>query len=160
MKIQLDLQVNIDLNKEEEKAVSWIRVVLEQAARVEELPPIDVSIMIVDNATIQHINKEHRQVDRPTDVLSFPLWEPDEEWIITDEEETVPLGDIVISLPKAKEQAKEYGHSLAREISFLAVHGFLHLLGYDHETKEQEEEMFARQEEVLSGVGLTREHKE
>jgi probable rRNA maturation factor len=95
-------------------------------------------------------------VDRPTDVLSFPLWEPDEEWVIDEEEERVALGDIVISLPKAKEQAEAYGHSLNREVGFLAVHGFLHLLGYDHETKEEEKEMFAKQEEILSLVGLHR----
>ncbi|SFJ08808.1 rRNA maturation RNase YbeY [Thermoflavimicrobium dichotomicum] len=157
MKVYVDLQVEIDVNEDEKEAIGWIQKVLERAAEVEELPTVDVSLLIVDNQTIHKLNREHRGVDRPTDVLSFPLWEPDEEWVIAEDEETVPLGDIVISLPKAKEQAEEYGHSLARELGFLAVHGFLHLLGYDHETKEQEEEMFARQEEILHGVGLRRE---
>lgn len=76
--------------------------------------------------------------------------------MISEEEETVPLGDIVISYPKAKEQAEEYGHSLERELGFLAVHGFLHLLGYDHETAEEEKEMFQRQEEILQQAGLHR----
>lgn len=156
MSLQLDLQVEVELNKDEKKALEWVENSLRAAAESEELPPVEVSVTIVDNSAIHQMNKEYRQVDRPTDVLSFPLWEPDEEWIITEEEQVVMLGDIVISLPKAKEQAEEYGHSLERELGFLAVHGFLHLLGYDHETKEDEEEMFRKQEEILGRVGLQR----
>jgi probable rRNA maturation factor len=105
---------------------------------------------------MQEINREYRQIDRPTDVLSFPLYEPEEEFVLEEEEEFVTLGDIVISMPQAQLQAKEYGHSLQREVAFLAVHGFLHLLGYDHETEEEEKEMFARQEEILKQTGLVR----
>jgi probable rRNA maturation factor len=156
MKCKIELNVEITLTPDEQHAINWVEAALNRAAEVEELPPVEVSVTIVDNERIHQLNKEYRDVDRPTDVLSFPLWEPDEEWVIDEEEERVALGDIVISLPKAKEQAEAYGHSLNREVGFLAVHGFLHLLGYDHETKEEEKEMFAKQEEILSLVGLHR----
>ncbi|KFZ40781.1 MULTISPECIES: rRNA maturation RNase YbeY [Thermoactinomyces] len=156
MSLVIDLQVETPLNEAEQESLSVILKALRAAARAENLPPADVAVTVVDNEQIHALNKEYRQVDRPTDVLSFPLWEPGEEWVISEEEETVPLGDIVISYPKAKEQAEEYGHSLERELGFLAVHGFLHLLGYDHETAEEEKEMFQRQEEILQQAGLHR----
>ncbi|MBA4493158.1 rRNA maturation RNase YbeY [Paenactinomyces guangxiensis] len=156
MSLKLDLQLKVEVTDEEQKAMEWIKKCLRAAAESEELPPVEVAVTIVDNPAIQQINKEYREMDRPTDVLSFPLWEPDEEWVLSEEEDAVPLGDIVISFPKAKEQAKEYGHSLERELGFLAVHGFLHLLGYDHETMEEEKEMFHRQEEILGRIGLQR----
>ncbi|MGA8943107.1 MAG: rRNA maturation RNase YbeY [Thermoactinomyces sp.] len=156
MSLRIDMQVNIPVNQEERQLLSIIEKALEHAAKAENLPPADVSVVIVDNKQIHELNKEYRQVDRPTDCLSFPLWEPDEDWVIMEDEETVPLGDIVISLEKAREQAEEYGHSVERELGFLAVHGFLHLLGYDHETPEQEREMFGRQEEILHLAGLRR----
>lgn len=156
MSLVIDLQVETPLNEAEQESLSVILKALRATARAENLPPADVAVTVVDNEQIHALNKEYRQVDRPTDVLSFPLWEPGEEWVISEEEETVPLGDIVISYPKAKEQAEEYGHSLERELGFLAVHGFLHLLGYDHETAEEEKEMFQRQEEILQQAGLHR----
>jgi probable rRNA maturation factor len=156
MSLVIDLQVELPLNEAEQESLSVIFKALRTAARAENLPPADVAVTVVDNEQIHALNKEYRQVDRPTDVLSFPLWEPEEDWVITEEEETVPLGDIVISYPKAKEQAEEYGHSIERELGFLAVHGFLHLLGYDHETAEEEKEMFQRQEEILQQAGLHR----
>ncbi|MBA4547748.1 rRNA maturation RNase YbeY [Thermoactinomyces intermedius] len=156
MSLVIDLQVELPLNEAEQESLSVIFKALRAAARAENLPPADVAVTVVDNEQIHALNKEYRQVDRPTDVLSFPLWEPEEDWVITEEEETVPLGDIVISYPKAKEQAEEYGHSIERELGFLAVHGFLHLLGYDHETAEEEKEMFQRQEEILQQAGLHR----
>ncbi|MGF7086522.1 putative rRNA maturation factor [Kroppenstedtia sanguinis] len=134
----------------------WVERCLMQAAEMEQTPPAEVAVTIVDHEEIHRLNREFRQVDRPTDVLSFPQWEPGEAWE-SPEGEPLPLGDIVISLPQAKEQAEEYGHSLERELGFLAVHGFLHLLGYDHGTDEEEEEMFSRQEAILSRVGLTRQ---
>lgn len=156
MSLVIDLQVELPLNEAEQESLSVIFKALRAAARAENLPPADVAVTVVDNEQIHALNKEYRQVDRPTDVLSFPLWEPGEDWVISEEEETVPLGDIVISYPKAKEQAEEYGHSIERELGFLAVHGFLHLLGYDHETAEEEKEMFQRQEEILQQAGLHR----
>jgi len=117
----------------------------------------------VDDARIHELNREYRGIDRPTDVLSFAMQEGDEPDIIFDEWEegesdpvSGMLGDIVISLERAKAQSEEYGHSLEREIGFLFVHGFLHLLGYDHQTAEEEAVMFAKQEAILQQAGLTR----
>lgn len=110
----------------------------------------EVSVTVVDNERIRKLNKEYRNIDRETDVLSFPM--EDE----ADEENEVVLGDIVLSLEKAEQQAKEYGHSIEREIAFLCVHSVLHLLGYDHMEKEEEKDMFERQEKILEKMGLTR----
>lgn len=124
----------------------------------------DICVIVTDDENIRELNKEHRGIDRATDVLSFPMLElrPGEKIEVSplelDEETgTVMLGDIVISAPRAKAQAEEYGHSEEREISFLAVHGILHLLGYDHELSEEDEKLhFSRQEEILEGVGIGR----
>ena len=110
------------------------------------------NIIIVDKEKIQELNKTYRNIDRVTDVISFAL-EDDNTFIKTDFR---VLGDIYICLDKAIEQAKEYSHSLKREISFLAIHGLLHLLGYDHMTKEDEEKMFGLQEMILNEYGLKR----
>ena len=106
---------------------------------------IDVSI--VDNERIHEINKTYRGIDRPTDVISFAFYDDEEETI--NEDAPNSLGSIIISYQKAEEQAKDYGHSLNREMSFLFVHGLLHLLGYDHMKKEDEEIMFALQDKIL-----------
>lgn len=110
----------------------------------------EVSVSFVSDEEIHALNRTYRDVDRPTDVLSFGM----------EEEESAPgvrmLGDIVISLPTAQRQAGEYGHSLEREVGFLLVHGFLHLNGYDHETAEDERDMFNIQEQVLDSIGLRR----
>lgn len=156
MSIQLEITLEIELSEEEKKALEAAKEALQSAWRIEKCPPAEVSLTIVENKRMQEINREYRQIDRPTDVLSFPLYEPEEEFVLEEEEEFVTLGDIVISMPQAQLQAKEYGHSLQREVAFLAVHGFLHLLGYDHETEEEEKEMFARQEEILKQTGLVR----
>ena len=115
--------------------------------------PVEVSVSLVDNEAIHKLNRKFRQVDRPTDVRSFPIFDDE-----PDMEGRVVLGDIVLSLQQAKLQAEEYGHSFAREVAFLTVHSMLHLLGYDHETGvEDEKEMFARQGMILDGMGLTRD---
>ena len=115
-----------------------------------------ISVTFVDNVQIHELNREYRDVDRPTDVLSFPLGE-NGEYDIDNSSGAILLGDIVISAEKALEQAEEYGHSPEREIAFLTVHSMLHLLGYDHETsKKDEEQMFALQEKILESIGMTR----
>lgn len=114
---------------------------------------MEVSVTFVDNEKIRELNKQYRNVDKPTDVLSFPL---EEETDIHDGSMPRFFGDIVISIPKAKQQALDYNHSFERELGFLAVHGFLHLLGYDHQTEEQEKIMFQKQKEILDKHGLTR----
>ncbi|MDE7095327.1 MAG: rRNA maturation RNase YbeY [Anaeroplasmataceae bacterium] len=108
------------------------------------------SIVFVDDAKIHEINKTYRNVDRVTDVISFALCD-DLENELDDE-----LGDIFIDLEQAFRQASDYGHSVAREVAFLAVHGYLHLCGYDHMTKEDEEIMCQKQEEILAMAGLKR----
>ncbi|AGT32831.1 rRNA maturation factor [Geobacillus genomosp. 3] len=129
-----------------------------EAAAVENVPEgAEVSVSFVDNERIRVMNRDYRGKDAPTDVLSFALEEEGEGEVDIIGADVPPvLGDIVISIPKAKEQAAEYGHSFMRELGFLAVHGFLHLLGYDHETEEEERVMFAKQEEILTQFGLTR----
>lgn len=120
--------------------------------------PAEVSVSFVDNEAIHRLNLEYREKDKPTDVLSFPMWEKEE---LSDgsalDGHAVTLGDIIISAEKAKSQAEEYGHSLEREICFLSVHSILHLLGYDHETSEEDEAyMKNKQEDVLIKIGLPR----
>lgn len=137
-----------------EQIQSLIRRAVRATLEIEIYPlPAEVSVTLVNDAKIHVLNNRFRAVDRPTDVLSFPM-EDDEVNI----EGRVMLGDIVISLERAREQAEQYGHSLAREVAFLTVHSMLHLLGYDHETSEADEhEMFARQEIILGQMGLVRE---
>ncbi|MCY9050943.1 rRNA maturation RNase YbeY [Bacillus inaquosorum] len=117
----------------------------------------EVSVTIVTNEDIQQINKDYRGKDAPTDVISFALEEEGEgEVEIVGAEMPPVLGDIIISTDRTREQAEEYNHSFKRELGFLAVHGFLHLLGYDHMTKEEEEEMFTKQKDLLDAYGLKR----
>ena len=154
--------------------------VIEAAAKYLKLPEgIELDLSIVSNEEIQVLNRDYRGLDKPTDVLSFALTEVTSEFDVDfahldlteeaeetedleetefEDEEAIPqhLGDIIISYPRAQEQAQDYGHSLDRELAFLAVHGFLHLNGYDHQTEEEAQEMFKIQEEVLTTYGLTR----
>ena len=124
----------------------------------------EVSITIVDNDRIQEVNREYRSIDRPTDVISFAIEDNDEEFEVffdeefNDQENDLPrlLGDIFISIDRTEEQALDYGHSFERELGFLTVHGFLHLNGFDHQTVEEEQEMFSLQEKILEENGLER----
>lgn len=117
----------------------------------------ELSVTFTDNGKIRILNRDYRGIDRPTDVLSFPMYSFS-DGDVPDGDEHVMLGDIVISVEKAREQAAEYGHSLRREIAFLAVHSVLHLLGYDHETSEEDEkEMFALQEKIMNALGIGRD---
>ncbi|MCR5208250.1 MAG: rRNA maturation RNase YbeY [Eubacterium sp.] len=118
----------------------------------------EVSVSFVDNERIHELNLQHRNIDRETDVLSFPLGE-NGVYDINHDTGAKLLGDIVISVPKAMEQAEEYNHSLEREIGFLTVHSMLHLLGYDHECGGIEEvHMREREETVLTKIGLKRDN--
>lgn len=124
--------------------------------------PAEVSIVLVENDEIRSINKEFRAKDSITDVLSFPMLQMEDGRALEQpgafdmENRRLFLGDIVISVPKALEQAKSYGHSPQRELAFLTVHGLLHLLGYDHEKPGQDEVMTAKQERILTEIGLPR----
>ena len=148
-KVEVFVQV-----KEKIKELETVEKVLYSAIEKEKLENVSFNLIIVDNEYIHELNRTYRNIDRETDVITFAL--EDEDTIIIPDEERI-LGDIYISIDKAKQQAEEYGHSLLRELSFLAVHGFYHLLGYDHQTKEEEKIMFTKQEEVLEAYGIRRE---
>ena len=121
----------------------------------------EISVSIVTEEEIQKINKTFRNVDSPTDVLSFPQLTFEEGEIAqVNEKDEIILGDIIISIERAKKQSEEYGHSLEREIAFLTVHSMLHLLGYDHMQKEEEKEMFFKQEQILQQAGFFRKEGE
>lgn len=117
----------------------------------------EVSVTFTDNAGIRELNSEHRGIDRETDVLSFPLGD-DNGYEIDPDNDAIMLGDIVISLERAAQQAEEYGHSYRREVAFLITHSLFHLLGYDHVNSEEEEkEMFGKQDKILDRLGITRQ---
>ena len=122
---------------------------------IEDEVECEISVSIVTNDEIQKLNKEFRNIDKATDVLSFPqlTFEMGEVADLNENDEII-LGDIVISIDKAKEQAEEYGHSLEREIAFLTVHSMLHLMGYDHMEVAEEKEMIKKQKEILQQVGF------
>ncbi len=114
----------------------------------------EVSVTFTDNEGIHALNRQFRDIDRPTDVLSFPMFNKGD--IPTDKNIKVPLGDIVLSLQRAGEQACEYGHSFEREVSFLTAHSVLHLLGYDHEAGEEDERiMRQKQNKIMENLGLS-----
>ena len=119
---------------------------------MEKLNNIYFNVILVDNPTIHDLNKKYRNIDRETDVISFALLDEKEEESYSTK--TV-LGDIYISVDKAIEQSKDYGHTLIRELCFLSIHGLLHLLGYDHIEKEEEKIMFEKQELILNGKRFT-----
>jgi|SRR5690625_575242 len=138
--------------------IDLLQNILLFAANKEKVPQeAEVSVNFVNNQEIQEINRNYRQIDKPTDVISFALLDPVEGDVgIIGGNIPLALGDIVISVDKANEQADEYNHSYERELSFLAVHGFLHLLGYDHMDQEDEKEMFEKQELILGEFNLGR----
>lgn len=193
MSLHLEWSSEIEEFQPDEKLVAKLEELLRLAGAAENVPDGEVALTFVDDEAIRKLNKEYRNLDRPTDVLSFAMNESgeDEMEILFDSEEedmeeyledqedlealdgspeldrlpedepgfdelTDLLGDIVISVPRALEQSKEYGHSFERELGFLFVHGFLHLIGFDHQTEEEEKEMFARQEQILQQAGLIR----
>lgn len=140
----------------DEDTKNQIESLLTFAAKKENITEeAELSISFVDEEEIQAINRDYRDKDKVTDVISFSLEEDEPE--IEGLDMPRVLGDIIICLEVAKEQAESYNHTLSRELGFLALHGFLHLLGYDHMTEEDEKEMFSRQDEILNEFGLTRE---
>lgn len=142
--------------KEKVEELKTVKKVLSYALKKQNIQNAECNVILVDNEKIHEINKTYRGIDRPTDVISFAL-EDEKDFVYQDFR---LLGDIYISLDKTKEQAVLYGHSFLRELSFLAVHGLLHLLGYDHMEKEMEKQMFSLQEEILNEYGITRDKEE
>ena len=146
--IEIFNQTDLEINE-----LKDVERVLNYAVSKEKLEKVEFNVIIVDNNYIHELNKNYRGIDRETDVITFAL---EDDNIVVNGSGYKTLGDIYISLDKAKSQAKEYNHSLKRELCFLLTHGFLHLLGYDHMNKEDEEIMFAKQEEVLSECEIKR----
>ena len=157
--IIFDAEVDVPVGLEEQ-----LSTVITAALTAEQVDvPCEVNVLVTDDAAIHQINLDMRNVDRPTDVLSFPMFElaPGEKPGVEDADPDtglVPLGDMVLSLERATAQAEEFGHSVEREISYLAVHSVLHLLGYDHmDEGEMKARMRGREEAILSGLGINRE---
>jgi len=149
----IDVDIHDETNRLSEDQVKLIETIINFIATEENVTKgSEVSVTFVDNKTIREINKEYRNKDSETDVISFAL--NDDESDVFDEVIPNLLGDIIVSYPKMVQQAEEYGHSINRELGFLVVHGFLHLLGYDHMNEEEEKVMFKRQEELLEAYGL------
>lgn len=146
-----------------------IREVIEGALEAVRCPyEVQVQVLLTDNERIREINREQRGIDRPTDVLSFPMiaFRRQEEFELVEEQPEayfdpdtgeLNLGDIVVSMDKVYEQAQEFGHSPERELAFLIAHSMLHLSGYDHEEKEEQLQMEAKQEDILQNKGYTRD---
>ena len=153
MLIEIDYDDITKLPKEEKLIKKVIETVLKEEKIIRDL---EIYVTLTNNNQIHKINLEQRNVDRPTDVLSFPMFEREEVHLLKEKNEEEPdiLGDIIISIEKVKEQAEEYGHSFERELAYLTTHGMLHLLGYDHMTKEDEEVMFGIQNKVMDLLKL------
>ena len=134
-----------------------IKRVLQKCFEIEKLENknLYVNVVLTNAKNIKSINKEHRGIDRETDVLSFPMFEKDEIASLDNTNEDI-LGDMVISIERVEEQAKEYGHSFERELAYMVVHSFYHLLGYDHMTEEDKKEMREKEENVLGILEIRR----
>ena len=155
----MEIDYNDEHGRVEATHQKMVEELLQFAAKEENIPEdAELSVTFVDNDEIQEINRDYRGKDMPTDVISFALEETGEEELeITGTDMPRILGDIIISVDRTAEQASDYGHSFERELGFLAVHGFLHLLGYDHMNEADEKKMFGRQEEILGRFGLERQ---
>ena len=161
-KHQISISTEVEgADTEETSALIRSTIATALAAQGVEVP-CEIDVLLSDDAGIHAINLDMRGVDRPTDVLSFPMFDltpgekPQEEWADPDSG-CVPLGDMVLSLERVAAQAQEYGHSRERELSYLVVHSVLHLLGYDHlDEGPQKAQMRAREDAIMEEIGLTR----
>lgn len=146
---------NVEFTNETNEDIEYLdklKGLVDYAINYMNLGKVEFGVIFVDNKKIHQLNKEYRNIDRETDVITFRLADYEEVKV----GDVTILGDVYISLDKAKSQSIEYGHSYLRELSFLLIHGFLHLLGYDHMNIEDEKEMFKLQEEILDGYGIKR----
>lgn len=159
--LDLDLRFHVRRKSGAKPDRRRIRAVCEAALRGEGVSgPVVLTVTLVDDEEIRQINQQHRGIDKATDVLSFPLLEADDE---ADQQFLLPpdvpreLGDVIVSYPRAVEQAEEYGHSVERELAYLIVHGVLHIMGHDHEELDEQAVMREREEAALLVAGLTRD---
>ncbi|SDI34054.1 rRNA maturation RNase YbeY [Natribacillus halophilus] len=150
-----DIDIHDETTTLTQSRLTLVRNVLQSACeRLGLHAHTECSLLFVDETKIRTLNRDYRGKDQVTDVLSFAL-NDEEDQVISPAGHT--LGDIVICVKRMRDQAEEYGHSIERELCFLALHGLLHLLGYGHESTEEEKEMFTLQEELLQAYGLARE---
>ncbi|MGD9676815.1 MAG: rRNA maturation RNase YbeY [Vulcanibacillus sp.] len=163
--IEVEIANEQNIREISDKELQLVIEVIQECAKIEKTNDGEVSVILTDDITIQQLNLDYRGIDKVTDVLSFAMNEATEEEIELNfddyddfEDFEVPniLGDIIISIPRVIDQAKDYGHSFNRELAFLTLHGFLHLLGYDHKTEEEENVMINKQEYVLNSLGIMR----
>lgn len=149
----LNLALDVDPTFESEVDTDLLDRVLNKALAEQGITgPVEVSLVVTDDGEVQQLNREYRGVDRPTDVLSFPQGEPVGDSFPLVGPAPRPLGDIVISGDRVRAQAADYGHSQRRELAYLAVHGLLHLLGFDHETEPDRERMRDAEESALAEI--------
>lgn len=148
--------LDIEENKEYEMVLNRV---INKCFEEEKLKNLYISITLTNPENIQKINKEYRNIDRATDVLSFPMFEKDEiEEVCKMDLNGLQqvLGDVIISVEQVKKQAEEYGHSFERELAYMAVHGFYHLMGYDHMKENEKKEMREKEENILSKLDIKR----
>ena len=152
MEIDLALNNEVEDFKEDYESI-YLEIIQEACKQLDIHDDLELSVIFVDDKRIHEINREYRQIDRSTDVISFALEDSEQYYI-----EGMPreIGDIFISIDHAKMQAEEYGHSFYREMCFLFTHGLLHLLGFDHMNEEDEKVMFSRQKEILNALNIER----
>ena len=150
------VEINYEELEPNNKYDELINTVIEKCFEVENLEDtkLYINIILTIPSVIKQINQKYRNIDKETDVLSFPMFEKDEIRNVKEEE---VLGDIIISVERVKQQAEEYGHSFERELSYMLVHGFYHLMGEDHIKEEDKIVMREKEENVLSKLGITRE---
>ena len=156
------IEINYLEIDEKQEYYKIIKEVLTECFKEEKIDdtPLSISITLTNLEQIQKINNEHRNIDKPTDVLSFPMFEKEELDKMINEpnwEYNDILGDMIISIEQVEIQAKDYGHSFKRELSYMVVHSFYHLMGYDHIKEEDKNEMRPKEEYVLNELGITRE---
>ena len=154
------IEINYDEINELPNEELLIKNVIETVLKEEKvIQDLEIYVTLTNNENIHKINLEQRNVDRPTDVLSFPMFEREELKTLKEisKEEQYILGDIIVSIEKVKEQAEEYGHSFKRELAYLITHGMLHLLGYDHMIEDEKAQMRKREEEILGLLEITRD---
>jgi len=147
--------IDLDINEEWEKEIN---TVLEECFKTENMEDykLYVSVTLTNPENIRKLNAEYRQIDKETDVLSFPMFEKDEIKDLKNLDHEEVLGDIVISIDRVKEQAEEYGHSFERELAYMVVHGFYHLMGEDHIEEEDKKRMREKEEKVLTKLNIVR----
>jgi len=152
------LEINYVETEENPENEGLIRSVLKKCFEVEKINPTSlyVCVTLTTPENIRKINKKYRDIDKPTDVLSFPMFEKKELEKLCNLKEKYILGDIIISIPKVKQQAIEYEHSFEREFAYMLVHGFYHLRGYDHLEEEDKKQMREKEEYILSKLNLSR----